>query len=246
MSPPPGLLAFKLSFELSPIILTGGAASLIPGGMLPIIALTEAADFVSGLLSGNVDDDLDGYFAHFYPLPGGKLANNSIGEYPFANQQVAANSIIANPLNISLRMVCPAKGEGGYALKLATMVALQAVIAKHTNSGGTFTVATPSFFYTDLILLGLTDVTSSAPRQPQSEWQWDFTQPLLTQAAANAAQNAMMNRLSQGLPSTGATSGIENTVGDTNTLATSQVAPVASNTAGTSVASQLAGGTIPL
>lgn len=246
MSPPPGLLAFKLSFQLSPVILTGGAASAIPGGMLPIIALTEAADFVTGLLSGNVNDDMDSYFAHWYPIPGGKLANNSIGEYPFANQQVAANAIIANPLNISMRMVCPAKGESGYALKLATMVALQSVISKHTNSGGTFTVATPAYFYTNLILLGITDVTSSAPKQPQSEWQWDFTQPLLTQAAANAAQNSMMDRLSQGLPSTGATSGVDNTVGDTNSLATSAVAPAASNTAGTSVADQLAGGTIPL
>jgi hypothetical protein len=246
LSPPPGLLAFKLSFELSPIILTGGAASFIPGGMLPIIALTEAADFVTGLLSGNVNDDLDSYFAHFYPMPGGKLANNSIGEYPFANQQVAANAIIANPLNISMRMVCPAKGDGGYALKLATMVALQAVIANHTNSGGTFTVATPSYYYTDLILTGLTDVTSSGAKQPQSEWQWDFTQPLLTQAAADAAMNSMMNKLSQGLPSTGATSGLDTTVGAPNTLATSQVAPVASNTAGTSVASQLAGGVIPV
>lgn len=246
MSPPPGLLAFKLSFEISPIIFVGGAVNDIPGSVLPIIALTEAADFVTGLLSGNINSDLDSYFAHFYPLPGGKLANNSIGEYPFANQQVAANAIIANPLNISMRMVCPAKGENGYALKLATMIALQAVVAKHTNSGGTFTVATPSYFYTNLVLLGLTDVTPSAPKQPQSEWQWDFAQPLLTQAAANAAQNAMMSKLSAGLPSTGATSGVANTVGDPNTLATSQLTPVASNTGGTSVASQLAGGTLPV
>lgn len=240
------MLAFKLSFELSPIILTGGAASLIPGGMLPLIALTEAAHFVTGLLSGNVDSDLDNYFAHYYVLPGGKLINNAVGEYPFANQQVAANAIIANPLSVSLRMICPARGSGGYALKLATMVALQAVISKHTNSGGTFTVATPSRFYTDLILTSLTDVSSQGAKQPQSEWQWDFVQPLLTAAAANSAMNSLMRRLDEGLPSDGSLSGLSSTVGDTNTLATSALAPAASNTSGTSVSAQLAGGMIPL
>lgn len=246
MSAPPGLLAFKLSFELSPIILTGGAVADIPGAMLPIIALTEAASFVTGLLDGNIDDNLDNYFAHFYTVPGGKLVNNAIGEYPFANQQVAANAIIAQPLNISLRMICPAKGQGGYALKLATMVALQAVIAKHNNSGGTYTVATPSQFYTSLICTGLTDVSTQGAKQPQSEWQWDFTQPLLTEAAANAAMNSFMNRQTLGLPSTGALSGLPTTIADPSTLATSSVAPAAANTAGTAVSGQLGGGALPL
>lgn len=243
---PPGYLAYKLSFELSPLIMVGGAASGIPGEMLPIIALTEAANFVTGLLSGSVDPNLDNYFAHFHPMPGGKLVNNAIGEYPFANQQVAANAIIANPLNISMRMVCPARGEGGYALKLATMSALVAVVNKHNNSGGTWTVATPSQFYTNLINTGLTDVSPDPLHQPQSEWQWDFAAPLLTTAQAAGAMNSLMSKLSAGLPSTGALSGLDTTLSNPTTLATSAVAPVASNTAGTSVAAQLAGGTLPV
>ena len=41
--------AFKLSFQISPIILTGGIASEIPGGMLPALAVTDAISFVTGI-----------------------------------------------------------------------------------------------------------------------------------------------------------------------------------------------------
>lgn len=247
MSISPGLIAWKLSFQISPIILTGGLAGAIPGGMLPIIILTEAADFVTGLLSGGApDDDLDQYFAHYYPAAGGKLISNMIGKYPFANQQVAGNAVIVNPNTVSLIMECPAKGDNAYALKFATITALQSAIKNHVNMGGTFTVMTPAFPYINGVLLGLTDVSNTGPRQPQSRFQWDFEFPLLTQSQAAAAMNSMMDKLSSGLPSTGATSGTDLTVGSTNSLATGAVSPAASNTAGTSLAGQLAGGTIPL
>ena len=243
----PGLIAWKLSFQLSPIIFTGGVAGSIPGGMLPIIALTQAASFVTGLLSGdNASTDLDDYFAHFWPAPGGKLANNSIGEYPFANQQVAGNAIIVQPNIVSLIMDCPAKDDGAYALKLATLTALKATIDQHSASGGTYTVMTPAFPYTNGILLNLEDISSDGARQPQSRFRWDFKFPLLTQSQALAAQNTMMGKLSGGLPSTGATSGTDLTVGSTNTTATGAVAPSASSLQGTSVADQLAAGEIPL
>jgi hypothetical protein len=48
----PGLAVFKLAFQLSPILLCNGIATDIPGGVLPIIAITEASHFVLGLLSG--------------------------------------------------------------------------------------------------------------------------------------------------------------------------------------------------
>lgn len=247
MSVSPGLIAWKLSFQISPIVLTGGIAGQIPGAMLPIIALTEAADFVTGLLSGgSPDDDLDQYFAHYYPAAGGKLITNMIGKYPFANNQTAANAVIVNPNTVSLIMECPAKGESAYALKFATFTALQYALSNHVNSGGLFTVMTPAFPYTNGILIGLTDVSNTGPRQPQSRWQWDFEFPLLNQSQAQAAQNSMMSKLSSGLPSTGATSGTDLTVGSTNSLATGAVSPVASNTAGTSLAGQLAAWTIPL
>ena len=151
--------AFRLGFEISPVILTGGVATNIgPGGVLPIVSITESINFLTGLLSGGGDLSLDDFFAHFQPLPGSTLAENQIGAYPFANQSVAANAIIAQPLRVSLQMFCPVKSSLGYAAKLATMSALQAVLAQHNAMGGTYTVATPSYIFTNCILLSLKDV----------------------------------------------------------------------------------------
>src|SRR5271154_619703 len=93
----PGLIAYKLAFQLSPIVLTGGIATNIPGGMLPILALTQPLQFLSGLLSGGEDIELDDFFANFHPMAGSTLLENDYGNYPFANQAVAANSGIAQP-----------------------------------------------------------------------------------------------------------------------------------------------------
>ncbi|SUG89106.1 phage holin, lambda family [Salmonella enterica subsp. enterica] len=43
---------YKLGFEISPVILCDGVAQSIPGGMLPIVALTQSASYVSGLMGG--------------------------------------------------------------------------------------------------------------------------------------------------------------------------------------------------
>lgn len=226
--------AYGLSFVLSPIILTNGLAQLVPGGMLPIIALTEALNFTTGLLSGGDAVNLENFFAHFVVVPGGTLINNAIGKYPFANQAVAANAIIAQPLNISMRMICPARGDSAYAVKLATLMALKAALDSHNNTGGTYTVATPANFYTNLVMTGMKDVTQNV-KQPQSEWQLDFEQPLLTESQALLSMNSMMSKIGAGLPTDGATSGIGLTVGSPPSLATSGIAPVASDTAGTGV-----------
>lgn len=193
---------FQLGYEISPIILNNGIADLIPGKMLPIVAITEFANFTSALIGGNLDLSLDNYFAHFKPLPGSELINNEIADYPFANLTVAANSIIARPLPISLIMNCPAKSEGDYVLKLATMTALKKVLDQHNQSGGTYTVATPSYIYTNCLLKNLRDVSAQST-QVQTAWQWDFEQPLLTQSQANATQmvlNSVMSKISGGLP----------------------------------------------
>ena len=171
--------AFQLGYEISPIILVGGLAGNIPGSMLPIVALTEGVNFVTGILTGNTETSLDDFFAHFVPMPGSTLEENQIGMYPFANQAIAANAVIRNPLRISLRMVCPAKGTLGYAAKLATMSALKAAIDQHINQGGTFTIATPAQIYTNCILVMLKDVTTGETKQPQIAYQWDFVQPLV-------------------------------------------------------------------
>lgn len=193
---------FQLGFEISPVILVGGIAQNIPGQMLPIVAITEAANFVSGLLHGTLDLDLTQYLCHFEPLPGGTLVENTIGSYPFANQTVAANAIIAQPLHLSLKMSCPVKGNASYITKFVTMSALKATLDVHNNSGGTYIVATPSLIYDNLILKGLRDVSGGDSKQVQTQWQWDFEKPLLTQTQAGQVLGNLMNKLDGGLPVT--------------------------------------------
>ena len=117
MSLSSGAAAFKLSFAISPIVMTGGIASNVPGGVLPVLSISDAISFVGGLLSPGDDVlDLDDYFAYFQPLPGGTLIDQTIGMYPFANQTVAANAVIQQPLAISMLMISPAGRGGGRSL----------------------------------------------------------------------------------------------------------------------------------
>lgn len=205
---------FALAFQKSPIILCNGIATSIPGGMLPIIAITEAANFTTGLLSGNNPLNLDSFFANFWPLPGSTLIDNDLGEYPFANQTVAANAIIGKPLQLSVMMEIPAKIAGGYVSKLVTVTALKAALDLHINQGGTFTVATPAFTYTNGLLRVLRDQSRQDTKQAQNRYQWDFEFPLITQAQATTALGSLMSKISGGLPtSSTAWSSISNSIG---------------------------------
>lgn len=195
-----GRESFRLTNEISPIILTNGIASDMPGGLLPIIAITQGADFDSLLASANGDLDLDNFWAHFKPLPGASLIDNQLGKYPFANQIVAANAVIAQPLRVSLMMICPARQAGDYPFKLSTFQAVQAALYQHTIEGGTYTVVTPSWVYYNCILTGLRDASSGQSLQVQDAWQWDFEQPLLTQAQAEEAENSLMGKLTAQVP----------------------------------------------
>lgn len=233
---------FALTYEISPIILTGGAAANVAGGMIPIVSLTESSNFDTGLLSGGDADDTSNFFAHFVPMPGATLIDQDIGRYAFANQAVAANAVITKPLVISMKMICPARGEnGGYANKLAVLTALQKTIAQHNLSGGTYTVVTPSFSWENLVMLTLRDISANASAQPQTEWQWDFYQPLLTQQQANQAQNNLMSKASAGTQIQKADDGgvpwssVDNTVGNPPSLAATSVVPAASGASGAQV-----------
>lgn len=231
----PGEAAYKLAFEISPIILVGG---VIPGGMVPIVAFTQAVSFVSGILSGADPLNLDDFFAHFQPVPGGTIIDNQVGTYPFANQAVAANAIIAQPLNLSMLMICPARGEFGYAAKLATMIALQTVLSSHNSAGGTYTIVTPSFFYTNGIMTAMRDVSNQQSRQPQMAWQMDFTFPLLTLNQAESVQSSLMAKITSGTQIDGAPawSSTANTVGQANTVVTPAVIPSTTSLPGASTA----------
>jgi hypothetical protein len=236
-----GLVAYKLSFELSPIILTHGVAKNMPGGMLPIIAITEALNFVDGLLSGGDPINLDNFFAHFLPVTGAKHISQQVGTYPFANQAVAANAVISQPLSVSMRMICPVRESLGYAVKLATMMNLQATLAQHNASGGTYTVATPTRFYTECLMTDMYDVTSGESNQLQTMWQMDFTQPLLTEQQAQEAENSLISKITNGTPIDGqpSWSGVASTIGYVNTLGATSLIPSASSTGAAGVAGVL-------
>lgn len=189
--------AYDLAFQVSPIILNGGSFSNALGGMMPIIGLmTEIVGFGLGATVNGVS--IDDFPFRFLPVPGGKIINNAVGNYPFANQQIAANAIIVQPLNISLVMIAPVNTTGGYLTKLPMITALQTALQNHVDNGGTFHIATPGFLYTNCLLTGMTDITGGDTRQQQVTWQLDFVRPLLTQQQASAALSALNQKLAAG------------------------------------------------
>jgi hypothetical protein len=234
----PGLAAFKLAFQLSPIFLCGGIAGAIPGSILPIIAITEALNFTVGILSGSEDLDLDGFFANYTPLPGATLIDQDFGKYPFANQNVAANAVIAQPLTIALRMDCPVREPLGYATKLATFMALKAALDAHNQSGGTYTIATPSYIYQNCLFRTMIDASSGASKQAQNAWVLTFEQPLLTLASIQGAQNSLMSKISNGTSISGqpAWSGLSPNVGSSASIAGPSVVTSAAGAGGANAA----------
>ena len=194
-----GSAAYTLAFVKSPIFLNGGIADNMPNQTIPLIAITEAGSMASGILAGSVSARMDDFFANFFPLPGAKLHNNQIGTYPFANQKVAANAIIAQPLNISMRMNCTPRGRGAMVTRTMTATALKNALDNHNFRGGTYSVLTPSFFYAGCILTGFTDITSGESKHQQTDWQLDFVQPLISQNEAEFFQNALMSKMELGV-----------------------------------------------
>jgi hypothetical protein len=186
-----GQTVFQAAFEVSPIILQGGLAQF-SGGYLPLTAITEIIDF-PGLSSKQ-------FFAHFKPLAGSSLAEWQVAEYPFVNLQMAANAQIQMPLKVSMLQVSPAQTGGGYLFKQAIFTAMKIALENHIQLGGTFTVLTPAYTYTNCLLTGLRDVTSPSDKQTQTMYQWDFVQPLITESAAAQVVGSLMDRLGGGLP----------------------------------------------
>ncbi len=192
----------QLAFQVSPIVLTGGIATPIPGGALPIIFLTESVSLVGGLLTGaGLPSSLDDFFAQYLPVSGGTLIDQAIGTYRFANQMVAANAVIQNPLKISLQMIAPSRQSGDMLTKLPIMTLVQSALQQHNATGGLYTIATPAQIYTNCVMTAFTDTTPSAElKQWQIIWNLDFIQPLVTQAQATNAWNALLSNISNGTP----------------------------------------------
>lgn len=194
-----GRTIYQLAYQVSPIILQGGIAEGLPGKVLPLVALTEGVNVLTGALNGSNVLDLNNFFAQFEPMAGGVLISNQIGQYPFANQNVAANAIISQPLTISLLMNCPVKGDDGYLARTATMTLLQQSLQKHNSLGGLYTVLTPACAYANCVLTGLRDITPSGSKQKQIAYQWDFIKPLVTLTDAEKASSDLINKIAAGI-----------------------------------------------
>lgn len=222
-----GAASYELNYSINPIALTNGIASSIPGAALSVAGLLQSLN--ASTITSPSDFGIDTTFAKFYPIAGDTLVDNQIGNYPFANMAIAANAIINQPLKVSLLMRVPASAvSGGYQGKLALMTSLQNTLAQHIANEGTFAVATPSFYYSDVLLVTLTDVSAGETNQVQVEWRWDFIKPLISQSGATIATNNMMTALSSGGPTSGDPSGIGSNVGNPTNAQSSGV--VTSNT----------------
>jgi hypothetical protein len=180
------MVQYNLSYQLAPILLQGGIVAASQGGLAPI----------TNYLPPNASDGTP--YATFLPVPGGTLLAQSIGMYPFANIQVAANATIQQPLTISLLMIVPINQPGGYSSKRANLTQLQTTLSNHNNAGGWYVVSTPAFTYQTCLILAMGDVTAEENKQKQIEWQIDFIAPLISQAQAQAALNALMGKVNNG------------------------------------------------
>ncbi len=201
---------YDLAFQISPIILQGGIAASVQGKMIPISSL------IGGLSSPSASGAIATANAHpgqlvtvgayeplvrFLPAPGSTLISQAIGGYPFANQVVAANATMQQPLNVSLLMIAPVNQAGGYLSKLHVFTALQNALQQHNAAEGTYIVATPAFIYTDMILLQMVDVSPEIgidSPQAQIHYQLDFSKPVLTKQDAQRVQNNTMSKISSG------------------------------------------------
>jgi len=95
-------------------------------------------------------------------------------------------------------MTCPAGVSGSWQDKLTTMTNLVSQLTLHNSLGGTYSVITPSFIYTNCIMTTMRDVSGGETRQPQYRWQFDFMQPLITTQQAEQTQSNFMQKLSNG------------------------------------------------
>lgn len=190
-----GLSVFKAVYELSPIILNGGILGGggidFPGQMMPIIAFTEGVNFPFSILSSGDFPSFDRFFAHYQVLPGSSLVKQQIATYTFANATVAANAVIAEPLQVSLLMICPIQNKLGWTEKLGIITGLKWLFDRHNLLGGTYTILTPAYTYTNCVMRGMHDASSQLTKQVQNTFQLDFEKPLLLKSEVDSILSAL-------------------------------------------------------
>lgn len=192
--------SFTVAYEVSPIFLVGGIAADIPGGILPLAALTENIGIVNGLLHGGID--LDKTTTRFQPVSGGTLNVQDIATYPFLNQATAANAVVMRPNRISMKMTKPASTHNNtYATKPAVFAGLKAAFDNHNQLGGTYTILTPAYFYVGCLMRTFMDIStfSADNKQVQYAWLLDFEQPLLTEGQLFSVLNSTIEYMEKGI-----------------------------------------------
>lgn len=194
-----GASIYELAYVKSPIFLVDGIASFAPGGVLPLISITQAGDIALGVNQGKIQTAMQDFFANFFPLPGSELVNLQIGSYPFANQKTAANAVIFQALSIPMRMNITPRLPGGMSARIGIMSALKFALDKHNSLGGSYNVLTPTYFYTGCILSKMRDITTGESKHQQTDWQLDFIQPLIDTSDALSVQNSLFQKMTAGV-----------------------------------------------
>ena len=205
---PPANTSRELSFQVCPIILTGGITANAPGSALPMLSLFYPS---GGPLNLPTILDLDDAFGAFNVVAGGQLILQTIAKYPFANQSVGANAVIEEPLTLSFVMDAPMRpmstptgiNKNVWAIKQMVFSALKATLQSHNIAGGTYTVATPAYLYTNMVMTALTDNSRGNSSLPQNAWRFDFERPLVALADLQDAQNALTSQLTNQVFTTG-------------------------------------------
>ena len=257
---------FQNSYQYGPIVLVGGIAG---AGMLPLPSIISSQNYPGGVTSAADSTDPNAiqtvfgqgssnslnnitaagtpaafvaipFFGQFRVLPGNTLMKNEVATYPVANQTTAANAVITEPLTVSLEMIAPANGSIPFSTKTAIMNSLKKSLDKHTAQGGWYNVATPSYVYQGCLLTDLVDASDDGEgSQPQVRWVWNFMQPLLTAAAAQAAQNQFMAKISAQTQNSGSPPGsnaVQTGVGNPSSNITQNIIPASSGSVAASVA----------
>jgi len=181
---------FRFKYEISPLLLKNGIAENMPDKVMPIIQLTQ---------QGGYPINSNGYFANFKVVTGSTLMQNSIGQYPFANQATAGNAIIQQPVNVSLLMYCPANHNYPTDSRSSIIASLIASINSHIQQGGLFVVYTPLYIYDNCVLVGMRDASEGENSAMQNAIIFDFQRPQIMDAnEAQGAQNNLMSKISKG------------------------------------------------
>ncbi|MDR8091089.1 hypothetical protein [Burkholderia gladioli] len=174
--------AWKQLYEVNPILLVGGLLGTsnipVPIGSLLQLSTSGISSLLSVVTGSSAAPSINQIA--FTPNPGTSLYNAQNPTYPTADQRTAANASILLPSQISMTMIFPAQGAGGYEVKSAALAALKTLLEQHQRLGGTFTVVHPAYIYTGCLLNQLVDITSGT-KNPATTWQWVFDRPLTTQ-----------------------------------------------------------------